>query len=320
MNDYFATDTIQHQMALLRFMQSAKGRVVLDMQREVLAKDYTGKLPRDGEFTLQVHQRALHTGTPFFWGGAICKLLEATAPTIPNWTLTAEQLPCRSGFWWFEKPLILPGWEGGDINEPITAMSWVHVYELPEDAAPAGSVVFMGEGEHNYPVRVYVTAFTRFQGVNRPHGIPTTTVPWREGASLADLINSRETATIGNMERWSMKLRYFAAAMTFINQRILTTRAQSIPRHIQRQAARVLQHSPSVQVIELRAREHHYTERDGEPQARDWSHQWFVRGHWRQQWYPSLGTHQPKWIAPYVKGPDDKPLKAPSAQVFAVVR
>ena len=35
-----------------------------------------------------------------------------------------------------------------------------------------------------------------------------------------------------------------------------------------------------------------------------------VRGHWRQQWYPSSAEHRPRWIASYLKGPDGAPIKA----------
>jgi hypothetical protein len=53
---------------------------------------------------------------------------------------------------------------------------------------------------------------------------------------------------------------------------------------------------------------------------REWSCRWLVRGHWRQQWCPGRREHRPIWITPYVRGPGDKPFKAPSAKVFAVVR
>jgi hypothetical protein len=33
-----------------------------------------------------------------------------------------------------------------------------------------------------------------------------------------------------------------------------------------------------------------------------------VRGHWRNQWYPSLNAHRQRWISPYVKGPEDEEL------------
>lgn len=43
--------------------------------------------------------------------------------------------------------------------------------------------------------------------------------------------------------------------------------------------------------------------------AREFTCRWMVRGHWRQQWYPSRGVHRPIWINPHIKGPDDKPLR-----------
>lgn len=42
--------------------------------------------------------------------------------------------------------------------------------------------------------------------------------------------------------------------------------------------------------------------------GRTYRHQWIVRGHWRNQWYPSRGDHRPIWIAPHLAGPEDKPL------------
>lgn len=47
----------------------------------------------------------------------------------------------------------------------------------------------------------------------------------------------------------------------------------------------------------------------GEGEPIEWSCQWWVSGHWRRQWHPSTKTHKPTWIAPYIKGPPDKPLK-----------
>ena len=55
------------------------------------------------------------------------------------------------------------------------------------------------------------------------------------------------------------------------------------------------------------------TEAHGEPHSlgsgREYRHRWLVSGHFRNQWYRSEQTHKVIWIAPYVKGPDDAPLK-----------
>jgi len=45
-----------------------------------------------------------------------------------------------------------------------------------------------------------------------------------------------------------------------------------------------------------------------------------VRAHTRQQWYPSLSKHLPTLIGPYIKGPEDKPLKPRTTPVFLVNR
>ncbi len=40
----------------------------------------------------------------------------------------------------------------------------------------------------------------------------------------------------------------------------------------------------------------------------EWKHQWWVRGHFRAQWYPSKKSHDVIWIAPYIKGPSGAPM------------
>lgn len=73
---------------------------------------------------------------------------------------------------------------------------------------------------------------------------------------------------------------------------------------------------PDVQVITLRRARTH-TEATQE-QSVDWSHRWIVGGHWRSQWLPSARRHEPRWIAPYIKGPPDKPLV--TVRAFNLVR
>jgi hypothetical protein len=114
---------------------------------------------------------------------------------------------------------------------------------------------------------------------------------------------------------------FFAKFIAFTNQRILATFTRTIDRHARRRLERenVTPENIAVRIVELRKKEHRRTN-DAEHNIVDWASRWIVSGHWRQQWYPSLNAYQPKWVMPYVKGPDDKPLKPPRAKVFAVVR
>jgi hypothetical protein len=61
-----------------------------------------------------------------------------------------------------------------------------------------------------------------------------------------------------------------------------------------------------VTVIRLRR----YAQRvEGDGEGGHLTVRFVVRGHWRNQWYATLQDHRQVWIAPYVKGPEDAPLK-----------
>lgn len=68
---------------------------------------------------------------------------------------------------------------------------------------------------------------------------------------------------------------------------------------------------PDVRLIDLRPGTEHAAAYDrAAGRTREWRHRWMVRGHWRNQPYPSLGKGVTRrtWIAPYLKGPDGAPL------------
>lgn len=62
-----------------------------------------------------------------------------------------------------------------------------------------------------------------------------------------------------------------------------------------------------ITVVQLR-REKREPDEGHVPSPAHYSHRFAVRGHWRNQWYPSIQAHRQKWIAPYIKGGEDKPL------------
>lgn len=75
----------------------------------------------------------------------------------------------------------------------------------------------------------------------------------------------------------------------------------------------------NVTVIRLR-RPRKPTDDEHETRTVEWTHRWLVSGHWRRQWYPSIGAHRQIFISPYVKGPDDMPLEVRKQRVFAFSR
>ena len=58
-------------------------------------------------------------------------------------------------------------------------------------------------------------------------------------------------------------------------------------------------------------------DRDGSSGDRQYRNRWWVGGHWRQQACgPNHADRRPKWIAPYVKGPEGAPLKTDRVHVW----
>jgi hypothetical protein len=60
--------------------------------------------------------------------------------------------------------------------------------------------------------------------------------------------------------------------------------------------------------------------KDSDGHQIDWSCQWMVKGHWRNQYHPRSQEHRPAFIQSYVKGPEDKPFRASPETIFAAVR
>lgn len=69
---------------------------------------------------------------------------------------------------------------------------------------------------------------------------------------------------------------------------------------------------PSVRTISLRRRvltPAGRAEDDRQRAAREYHHQWYVKGHWKMQPYgPKRSLRRPLYINPYIAGPSDKPL------------
>ena len=111
--------------------------------------------------------------------------------------------------------------------------------------------------------------------------------------------------------------RLIAAFWTLCGQRITVEQPQPLDRPVLRRTQRAGLPTRPVRVVTLREASHHPSAA-GRPV--DWSHRWIVGGHWRQQPYgQGSELRRAQWIAPFVKGPEDKPF-VPRETVRALKR
>lgn len=113
---------------------------------------------------------------------------------------------------------------------------------------------------------------------------------------------------VGGVGRDSID-RLMLSLWLLCNQRVADSRQQQPQPRLQRRAQRMEKANleDGIAVVTLRR-----LQAPPSPSATssvvEWSCRWIVSAHWRNQWYPGSGEHRPKWIHPYPKGPDDKPL------------
>jgi hypothetical protein len=259
--------------------------------------------------------QALREATPFYWAGHIARAIREAVRTMPAYTFTAESFPCPWGFAWFDEPVPLVDDAAGP--QLLRALHWQVRPAEADGHVPVGINGYLaadGVPGLRLAVRAVVVLGETLEGALAAHGETL--------AVTTDTFDGRAPA----QNRDDVFLRFFAGCLSFLEQRITTSEQRTVSRFLRRQLDRerhpVFRDVPAIRVIELRRRalREHGDDAPAADEAPAWQYQWIVSGHWRRQYYPASSAHKPRYIAPYVKGPADRPLKAPAGDVFAVTR
>ena len=309
-------EAIEQQVRVWRHWESADGRALAREIAELTLRT-DGRSPSP-EHTWLILRNEIANGQPCFVAAPICALIEASAATLPACALEPADLPSLSNWIYFERALRLPAiFPDANDNGPLRAIAveWLHLLPAsavtglprramrgtldPRDVNAVSTTFYIDHPAYSYPAFV-------------------STGLWQRGTPWDEVVEHR--GAIRDGAHIVAARRYLATLCAFLRERVLVTPTYAIMnRGARRRLAQALLHEPTVRVVELRKRE--YVQAD-ESHARsvEWSCQWLVRGHWRNQYFPASGEHRPLWIMPHVKGPADKPLKAPRLTAYEVVR
>lgn len=265
----------------------------------------------------QEYQR-LRTAELYFVSAEMTTLAVTAGESLPDFHLEPHDVPSPTGFIVFAEPI------GSYINTdggfaarvPIVAASW-GPFALP--TFPRGGVWFtyytptnwaglerMLAAQTGHPVRSAQRA--RLRRLRGP-------LTWDNKAALGYGSKARAHFKPGDSHSgdpddfapWAQTLR---AAWLLMNQPNI---AEAQDLHRTRASARRDQRdglsTGPVRLLHLRPATRAQGAPDDDRAARRYTCRWMVKGHWRQQWYPSRQVHRPIWINPHIKGPDGKPLK-----------
>jgi hypothetical protein len=239
-------------------------------------------------------------GDPYFVSGPIVEMIRGASEDIPSdWSINKELFITKRAFIWMDRPIALKevrvdcgdaGIRPNDLK--IHGLSWCF---MPEH----NSVLIVIWGTYFDTQIVQPLSNLEFEFNDK-----TTLESW-----------VRDYFEVSNI------LKFLGSFLLFINQNILVSTKRKCSRSCERRIDKLApilapQDIHDINVISLRKAKHKSTDTHVEI---EWSCQWVVRGHWRNQYYPSVQGNIPIWILPYIKGPDDKPLRNPE-HVFQVIR
>ena len=286
------------QMELWKFWQSPRGKAFGQGFIEDCNKKKKGYESLNGILP-EFETRRLWQAEPIYVAPEMMELLEIAMEGFEPEPLLPSDLITPSGFMVLPKPFHVI-----DVHDQIVAwraMLWHPLTIEWEDDKLEG--IFLSIYSHiddpdevGYPdvARTMPTKYSL-----------THIAPWSYYSEIPEDDKARQV------------LRQIQCFFRLTMQHITTHDKYPIPRSSVRRAKRLKFQDRNVTVIRLR-RPKTKPQSEGEPI--NYTHRFLVRGHWRNQWFPSLNTHRQIYIHEFIKGPEDKPLRISDRRAFELVK
>jgi hypothetical protein len=223
-------------------------------------------------------------------------MLEAAALTAPDGELNDDELLSSAGVMLFEHERNVPAFTARNDDVPIRGITW-----KAEGGYITVQVMIDGHHELNNPGQLEPPAdcYAYLYQLNLlKASMRDPTVPGRDGGARALVAYLRSIKVIAQSA---------ATNSTTVQQKRLSKKEA-------RQARTAL--PSTVRVLSLRNADHGRYELDAATGRKVRQH--WVRGHWRNQWYPSLNDNRAIWIDGYIKG--DASLGTVTGQKIHVAR
>lgn len=128
-----------------------------------------------------------------------------------------------------------------------------------------------------------------------------------------DFFNETTTFSILNnppcIGHYALEQAFSDALAIFLSEKILRLSEHRLSRQLRKGSRKAGHADEAVHVLHLRSYESVSTKDAAKESAHEYCCRWLVRGHIRNQWFPSKQAHELIWIDPHVKGPEDKPFR-----------
>lgn len=261
---------------------------------------------------------SLNQSETFFVTADMGRIVDVAARTLPFEVLRQTDLPCPSGFVYFDEVLsnVDPSLLGQARRWfwPIRAIRWGPT-RLQDQTRPGIEVAIYADGPNDHLISADREGSqwpaSRHRLWLEDYDGWAFDLDWfhAEPDNPSDRYPEPDVAQRGGVVGavvWQRKVLLSFFRLCF--QKIAVIHRET-SRQGTRQALRGGLRAPdpgTIQIVKLRREARPPGPASSSPI--EWSHQWIVKGFWRNQWYPSLGRHQSIYIHDFIKGPTDKPL------------
>lgn len=255
-------------------------------------------------------ERSRVTDGDLYWvSEPMTGLAQHAAAQLPTRNLYPHDVPSRRGFMVFQAPLATyRNSTGREVQ--IVAVSWGPWHD-PLDRPPPGGLhlTFYSHPAPLFPRSAFDHGTVSPAAAALLSPVPGTVPPLlpdnEAGWMFGDL--DEDENLDGTTGSWALIVR---AAWRLMRQPLAQGTTEQADRAARRKLARAGQPASCIRVIHIRRREHAPRSSAGNGPARHHDHQWWVGGHWRTYWCgPGRYRPEDRWIAPYLAGPDDKPVR-----------
>jgi hypothetical protein len=231
---------------------------------------------------------AMKTYDPVWCDPPMVDLLAVAADTYPIEPMRPDHLIAPDGMILFAKPLpaVWQHTDGRDgTSQKISAISW-------------NEGVATNDGQ---PV-IGITGWERYTGLAR-FDEPKLALRY-DGLSPISHANGIYGAPPTDEGGPASPQRILQAFIALTRTPLVRDETYPASKAATQAAYRAGRTDPLIRRVQLRRPEHAGEEldaarahRSGQPARGHW-----VRGHWKQQWYPSVGENRPLWVAGYARG------------------
>lgn len=306
-----ATEAVRLQDDLRKFWRTSRGTDYFQAWAEMRRRDGAPVYVEFPEERARLEVVTLSGARTYFVTSDMTALALHAVESMPEEPLLETDLPTPNGFLVFEEGVPFPdvrgktvvmlafAWRRVLLHGGVPALLWTYYSDVSDPRDEYAQAHEDKRPRESWPVRAVLLA----EDVEE-FGVAT--------ASAEDIVGHYvHAAGVESVKRTLAMMHTLPRALFSLLNSSVTLASNERADRAERRRLERAQSPLTGDVVVVRLRRAHLEGATSGESPVEWSRRWIVSGHWRNAWRPSVQAHRRVWVAPFVKGPEGKPLVIP---------